>query len=204
MSFEPDIKWYSKISADKSIPTRCPFASVYRCPRYYQCLSLMGEAGSTRIDKATDERLVERWKRSDLWPVINEQAPVIMGNVKEQGFLRFCPEVMYDRYGLFVENLHPYSDEIDRDASRKLKRPEHAGWENNWCSLAELHYSDCNMYAMLKESGQRLDDALNAGEILEIKPGAFGISVDVKALVNRFCIWWLRRARKTRNSQQPS
>jgi hypothetical protein len=47
----PNLEWYESVSEKKHLLPRCPFASVYRCPRYYQSISLLGEAGvSTRID----------------------------------------------------------------------------------------------------------------------------------------------------------
>src|SRR6266478_1120232 len=45
MTPQPTLKWYTDISASKSLSPRCPFASVHRCPRYYQSVSLLGEAG---------------------------------------------------------------------------------------------------------------------------------------------------------------
>jgi hypothetical protein len=29
--------------------------------------------------------------------------------------------------------------------------------------------------------------------LLEIKPGIFGVTLNVKVMITRFCIWWLRR-----------
>lgn len=203
MSFEPDLKWYSNISAGKGIPTHCPFASVHRCPRFYQSLSLMGHAGSTAVDPAKDEQLKARWEHSDLWPITAEQATALMGTPEKQSFVRFCPEVMFERFGLFVKTLHPHSDEFDQECILELKGPYRAGWEYNWSSLTELHYSDCNMYSLL-ESSQRLNDALSTEEILEVRPGAFGINLNLKALLTQFCVWWLKKVRKTASGQQPA
>ena len=202
MSFEPDLKWYSKISAERGVTTRCPFASVYRCPRYYQSLSLMGHAGSTEIDHGKDRELKARWERTDLWPATTEQATVLSGTPEKKSFTRFCPEVMYDSFGLFVENLSPHSDEFDQERLLILKGPFRPDWEYNWTGLAELHYSDCSIYALLKESQLRLDEALKVEEVLEVKPGVFGVSVNLKELLTRFCVWWLKRVRKPPNGQQ--
>lgn len=199
MSFEPNLNWYSKISEKRGLPTRCPFASVYRCPRYYQSLSLMGHAGSTSIDDTTDERLKEKWKRSDLWPVTREQETFLRGSGYKQSFAKFCPEVMYDRFKLFAENLHSYADEFDKDTLLNLKEPYCADWEYNWSSLTELHYSDCSMYSLLRESKERFDDALRPDTILEVKPGVFGVSLNVKVLLTRLSVWWLSRVRKANN-----
>lgn len=197
MPVNPDLNWCSRVSADKGIATRCPFASVYRCPRYYQSLSLMGCAGSTAIDKTTDDRLKAKWERTDLWPVTSEQSTAVMGKPGRYSFLRFCPEVAYDQFRLFAENLLSHGDEIDRANAEQLLGPDSADWEYNWSSLTERHYSDCSLYSLLKESDKRLDDALDLDDIIELKPGVCGISLNVKAMVTRFCIWWLRRLRRT-------
>ncbi len=199
MSFEPDLNWYSKISAEKGIPTRCPYASVHRCPRYYQTLSLLGHAGSTKIEKDTDEKLKRRWEKSDLWPVTLEQETTIFGVGDKQSFIRFCPEVLYDRFGLFAENLHPHGDEINQEALLKLKGPYRADWEYAWSSLTELHYSDCSLYALLMETRERIDHALELDEVVEVKPSFLGFSLNLKVLITRFCVWWLKRIHSRAN-----
>ena len=52
-----DKAWYHGISEAKSLPLRCPFATVDRCPRYYQSLSLLSETGATAIEPEEDSRL---------------------------------------------------------------------------------------------------------------------------------------------------
>ena len=87
----PDLQWYTGISKGKKLAPRCPFASVHRCPRYYQSVALLGETGcATKIDPEEDKRLLERWKRSDLWPVVDEQATSVMGPSDEpKHFMNF-------------------------------------------------------------------------------------------------------------------
>jgi hypothetical protein len=64
-----DIAWYTSISECKGVPPRCPFATVHRCPRFYQSLQLFGRyTGSTMIDPKDDEVLLRNWEKSDLWP----------------------------------------------------------------------------------------------------------------------------------------
>jgi hypothetical protein len=96
----PDFEWYSEISAKLGLPPRCPFASLKRCPRYYQSLSLLGSAGSAAIDPEEDERLKSYWDRSDLWPRTREYETSVSGSTKKDGskteyFSNFCPEVTY-------------------------------------------------------------------------------------------------------------
>src|SRR5215831_16819014 len=96
----PDIDWYLRISAARHVTPRCPFASVERCPRYYQSLSLLGEAGSTKIPKDEDVRLNALWAQSDLWPSTDEGGTSVSGSERITSFHNFCPEVNYDRFHL--------------------------------------------------------------------------------------------------------
>src|SRR2546422_9133865 len=100
----PDLDWYRAESERRGLPTpRCLFASVHRCPRYWQSISLMGEAGSTKIDPAEDEQLRERWQASDLWPATLDQATSVMGGKNGPSmFSNFCPEVAFDQFGWFA------------------------------------------------------------------------------------------------------
>lgn len=63
----PDLAWYTARSAELGHSPRCPFASVNRCPRYYQSLWVLGSAGSPSIDAEEDNRLRKKWEASDLW-----------------------------------------------------------------------------------------------------------------------------------------
>jgi hypothetical protein len=94
----PNLQWYTAIAERKHLDTTCcPFASADRCPRYYQSLSLLGDAGATRIDPKVDARLLKKWKRHDLWPKTREQETSIVGPGDEPHiYSRFCPEVSYD------------------------------------------------------------------------------------------------------------
>jgi hypothetical protein len=55
----PSLDWYKKKSLEGSLPPRCPFATVESCPRYYQSLSLMGDAGATKMETSEDKRLLK-------------------------------------------------------------------------------------------------------------------------------------------------
>jgi hypothetical protein len=154
MTIQPDLKWYTEISASKTLSPRCPFASVHRCPRYYQGVALLGETGvATTIDPAEDAELLERWKRTDLWPVVREQETSVMGSPNEPHiFSRFCPEVLFDGFGWFASHLAYHADELDSEcASRRLAKEGASpdDWRWIWASVTSMHYSDCPLYSPL-------------------------------------------------------
>lgn len=155
----PDLDWYTAFSHKKGLRPRCPFASVQRCPRFYQSLSLLGHAGSTEIEPKEDERLLEKWKKSDLWPVTREQATSIAGEPgNPYSFSNFCPEVAYDRFGFFASFLSYYADEIDREIAHKSLIKEGAlrgDWRWAWAYASPMHYTECPLYSPLDLDASR-------------------------------------------------
>ena len=151
----PDKKWYMNLSKERGVAAHCPFATVESCPRYYQSLALMGEAGiSTNIPKTEDKRLLRYWKSNDLWPRTSEQAT----SVSSSGYSKFCPEVMFDGFGYFAESLFKYADEIDKDyAHQKLEKAEalnnHPGW--SWEGCSGKHFTDCPLYSVILPRGDQ-------------------------------------------------
>jgi hypothetical protein len=155
----PDLDWYASLSHKKGVRPRCPFASVHRCPRFYQSLSLLGHAGSTEIDAKEDKRLLEKWKKSDLWPVTREQATSIAGEPGNPfSFSNFCPEVAHDRFGFFASFLGCYADEIDREIAHKSLIKEGAfrgDWRWAWAYASPMHYTECPLYSPLDLDASR-------------------------------------------------
>ncbi len=148
----PDIDWYLRISQAHHVTPRCPFTSVERCPRYYQSLSLLGEAGSTKIPAKEDERLRTLWEKSDLWPVTGEQATSLSGGERKTSFSEFCPEVIYDRFRIFASGLYEHVGEIDRDiAQQRLNRQgvSPTDWRWTWCAIKPMHFTECPVYSPL-------------------------------------------------------
>jgi hypothetical protein len=149
----PDLNWYAKISNEKGFPVRCPFATLESCPRYYQSISLLGQAGSTKIPPKEDERLLAYWKKNDLWPRTDEYATSISGPVGEpHQYSNFCPEIAFDRFGYFASYLGRYADEIDIGLSHKHLSENHvpaSDWRWYWAALSALHYTECPIYSVL-------------------------------------------------------
>lgn len=196
----PNLSWYTEISREKGLLPRCPFASVHRCPRYYQSLSLMGSVGSTKIDPGEEKKLFQKWSRSELWPATDEQATSVGGSPSQpQTFSNFCPEVAFDQLGVFASFLADYADEIDRGAAHsKLNKRGVAtdDWRWTWASVIPKHYSECPLYSPLsydssKEAPHRTGDSEN--RILNLRPGFLGISLNLHAVYDRLSKWWHKR-----------
>ena len=194
----PDFNWYSNISQEKGVPPRCLFATAYKCPRYYQSLSLLKYTGATSIELSVDDSLFKRWKRSPLWPLIGEQETSVMGSGDRSASIlsNFCPEVSYERFGLFASHLAEYPDTLDLElAHESLGRrgASSSDWRWHWASVRPQHYSECPLYSVLLQKDNTNSILEETEDLLEIKPGIFGVTLNVKVIITRFCIWWLRR-----------
>lgn len=146
----PDLNWYLTKSEKSNSSPRCPFATIESCPRFYQSLSLLGGAGSTSIEQSEDERLLEKWKASDLWPKTGEQETIIYGN--DKFFDKFCPEVAFERFGYFASYLGRYSDELDQDLAHKKLGEMGASSKDYrwaWSSVMPMHFTECPLYSVL-------------------------------------------------------
>jgi hypothetical protein len=187
--------WYLRISAERHVTPRCPFASVDRCPRYYQSRSLLGEAGSTKIPQKEDDRLKALWEKSDLWPRTGEEATSISGGESITSFSNFCPEVNYDRFHVFASGLYEHVGEIDREiAQTQLSRAgiSTSDWRWRWWSITPMHFTECPLYSPLTHghgppaSADYDEKNHKAAEIVTLKPGIWGMSVDLKEVGRRF------------------
>lgn len=150
---DTELENYLAISRKRGVAPRCPFASVYRCPRYYASLSLLGMAGNTSIDPALDERLLQQWRSTDLWPVTREQETSVAGPPgSPRHFINFCPEVAYDNFGVFASSLHRHADEIDTDTAHRNLAEDGAApddWRWQWAHISPMHYTTCPLYSPL-------------------------------------------------------
>jgi hypothetical protein len=153
----PDLEWCSSISERKGISTRCPHATVHRCHRYFESLSLLSEQGiTTKMDQAIHDQLLKKWEAHELWPVTDEGATSISGGKVPNCFSNFCPEVTFDTFKLFASTVIRFYDEIDSDFRHKALAAEtirsSKDWRWNFEHVASMHYSDCPIYSkILKE-----------------------------------------------------
>ena len=149
-----DLDWYIGESSQKGTPTpRCPFANADHCPRYYQSLSLLGGAGFTGLSPNEEKRLLKKWTRSALWPKTAEQATSVSGSDRKADmFSNFCPEVVFDGFGLFATFLSRYADELDLETAHTRLAARHvdrSDWRWQWSSMIPMHYSACPIYSLL-------------------------------------------------------
>lgn len=158
-SIQPDLEWYAATSEKKGISTRCPFATVQRCPRYFESVSLLSDAGRcSKLSPVTHDAVLKKWMAHELWPVSGETATSISGRHPGNCFSNFCPEVAFDTFRLFGSTLIEFYDEIDRAARERqleAKGEVRAGgdWRWNWEHVEAMHYSDCPVYARLRHDG---------------------------------------------------
>ena len=186
----PNLQWYLRQSTSKRIPPRCPFATVKNCPRFYQSLSLLGKAGSTAIPEKENKQLYKKWRKSPLWPITDEQATSILGPKGNKFFRNFCPEVSYERFGLYASYLDEYAGEIDIGSAHsklsKIKAPPE-DWRWSWLNIQPLHYSGCPLYSALLSL--KIDSQNEHEDIVEFKPNIHGIGLNINALVRKIKGW---------------
>lgn len=71
---------------------------------------------------------------------------------KFEGIVRFCPEVAFLRFGLFVSQLTKYPDELDREEMYRRLHKEGTTRDDPrwlWYGLAPHHYTECREYSLL-------------------------------------------------------
>lgn len=183
----PDIEWYEAISERKHITARCPNATIHRCPRYFESIALLADAGiTTKIPKATHDAVLAKWESHELWPVTGETATSITGGEKLNCFSNFCPEVAFDTFKLFASTLIDFCDSLDREnRERQLERegmPTGKDWRLRWEHIDPMHYSVCPVYSKLPQEKKVAD--INFHGPITGQVNVAGESVNSPSLMN--------------------
>ncbi|WP_167631675.1 hypothetical protein [Mariprofundus ferrooxydans] len=163
----PDLEWASTESERKGLPTRCPYATVHRCPRYYESVRLLSDVGITvKMPEKLNETLQQRWKKHELWPATAEAAASASGGEKINCFSNFCPEASFEIFKLFASLLIEFSDGIDRQNRERYLIEEgtqsNKDWRWSWEHVEPMHYSDCPLYSMLRQEKTMTNINFNA------------------------------------------
>lgn len=149
----PDLRWYASISERKGISTRCPHATVHRCHRYFESLSLLSEQGiTTKMPQELHGQLLKKWESHELWAATGEDATSISGGKVPNCFSKFCPEVAFDTFKLFASTVIRFYDELDSDFRHEQLANENCAsgdWRWNYEHVEPLHYSDCPIYSKI-------------------------------------------------------
>lgn len=150
----PDLQWYASVSERKNLNGRCPFATVHRCPRYFESVALLGDQGiATQMSRSLHDELLKRWSSHELWPATGETANAISGGERPNSFSNFCPEVLFDTFKLFASVVIQFYDSDDRALQEgRLEREgtlPRSDWRWNFQHVEPMHYSECPLYSKL-------------------------------------------------------
>lgn len=156
----PDLDWYAEQSERKGLPGRCPFASIHRCPRYFDSTALLADAKiTTSMAKDVHDNALAKWKKHELCPATSETATSISGGEVPGCFSNFCPEVSYSTFRLFAVSLIDIGDDpVDRQQAEQAieahPAPPGKDWRWLWSHVQPLHFSDCPLYAQIQQEKQ--------------------------------------------------
>jgi hypothetical protein len=130
-----------------------------------------------------------------------EQESIVSGSGESlKSFSRFCPEILYERFGFFVTVLIPFPDEQDKnDTHRKITdfgSIYAKDWRWEWLYMKELHYSECSIFSLLPYLSHLKNDMDTNEDLVELKPSIGGFSLNIKVLLTRCAKWWLKNQRK--------
>jgi|GEM_PF-885983 len=195
----PDVEWYTAVSDRMRVTCRCPFASVHRCPRYFEGISLLGEEGAlSRLDPKLDHEIGAKWEATDVWPAVwHEHSGISSSGGKPWQYRDFCPEITGEAFGLFASILQRFSTESDKKSAQNRLASNRIGygknWRWHWSSISEMHYTQCPIYSLLSVTPKQQEMSEVSEPLFTAKPEAFGFSVDLIQLVSRARRWWSER-----------
>ncbi|MFC1490350.1 hypothetical protein ACFL6K_03980 [Candidatus Latescibacterota bacterium] len=180
----PDMDWCDSIYKKRGLKTvHCPYVSYDLCPRYYLSCKELKQVSESDI-KYYDSY----WPTKRIpWNKVKRVKPAVIDNHPDDDswegkhYHNFCPEVLLGKFKLSASQIgewelqyqyeENYRFEIDGEIKEEYDR---GSWlsnrdvpENHWMSrykkVIELHYSDCELYAMLSDTplDTKHDDSIN-------------------------------------------
>lgn len=149
----PTLEWYKSISAKYNLPPRCPFANIYKCPKYFDSLCNLEGTGATSMNEQDIKELDKYWEGKKLKFGLKEEVSGIARKNDKFSFLaNFCPEVTFLRFGYFTSHLSEFADEIDKDiryTELEKRNIDKDDWRWYFQYLTPQHYTDCSYYSIL-------------------------------------------------------
>lgn len=108
------------------------------------------------MPKELHDAVLAKWHEHELAPATLETAASISGGDPPNCHSNFCPEVAYDTFKLFGTTLiRMTNDSVDRRIAEEIIRADPAppgkDWRWIWSHVEPLHYSDCPIYAKLRQ-----------------------------------------------------
>jgi hypothetical protein len=94
----------------------------------------------------------------------------------------------------FAGQLVDYYDAEERDAAHRRLTGENCpseSWQWSWASLKPLHFTECPLYSPLIHAVSATKQ--QPRDLVTLKPGAWGMNVDLVELARR-CRPWLKRS----------
>jgi len=174
---KPNLVWYKKISLKYNLSTHCPFANINRCPIYFISFANLKFLGATGLDKEEEKKILEYWKKNELFPKMREEEPsvysggdgdYVYGMGKWFGIENFCPEVTGKYFGLFATVISRYVDELDVDNAQRYlteKGIGSEGWRWNYHSVTPHHHTDCLLYSLLLVNKKKVKEKINITDL---------------------------------------
>ena len=148
----PDLEWYRNKSIQMDTPNSCPYANYYKCPRFFDSIDMLGDAGViTSINVKNKEDLDTFWERSGLSPIIAEDETSISNN--NNTFSNFCPEVSFKYFGYYAKFLAKYSDDTDKENGYRIAEKDNLpnDFRYQWEYATACHFLDCSVYNQIHD-----------------------------------------------------
>ncbi|EIH6319594.1 hypothetical protein BH189_005163, partial [Escherichia coli] len=160
----PDKKWLKEESSKRQVPSECPYANSYRCPRYHESVILFSQM--QMIDGMSynkEKELKQFWERTDLSSLCNGETPLVSKNDKGGIFSidNFCPEISFRYLGYYADYMLRYIDEDAHTIGYGIAKRDQKenDWKYDWSEVNAVFYEDCYLFERVKQFNKELHDS---------------------------------------------